>query len=192
MELRDESPPDWIEDDGQVGRRIVRRRHDVLTEEDLLVLDADLRARETAVVWADIWWELAEVVRHCRALTSCVAGTPIPDQLRRAAAAQVRVRGLAALLPPAPPPVRLWEPIGDQTTADLAAWGPRRDVVNTLASTMCDELDDPSWTCPLYLAGIVDDLRLALRAYASGLKRLLRHGCVSIGPSNSRRPLPVT
>lgn len=153
MYVHDEPPPAWIEDDGQVGRRIVRRRHDVLR--------------------AEVWWAVAEAVRRCRALTGAGPEAPM-RQFVRVTNALRDVGVLAGLLPPAmAPALPFWLPMGEQPFEDLVEWGPRPDLVDTLASAMCDELDMEDYTCPDRLAGLVDDLRLALDVYRSGVLGLI-------------------
>lgn len=155
MNVSDEPPPAWIDDDGQVGRRIVRRRYDT--------------------AGPDVWWRLAEAIRRCRRLS--ISSTEPP--LRLLAHTNVALRNLnrAALLLPEPltPCHEAWLPLWQQPLDELLEWGPRPELVATLATALCGELDDGDWTCPDRLAGLVDDLRMALGAYQSELVRRFRH-----------------
>lgn len=152
MYLNDEQPPAWVTDDGEVGRRIVRRQADS--------------------VGAEVWWGVAEAARCCRALTGGAAG-PALAQLRLAATAIRETSNVALLLPFALPLVQGGPPTWAEPAHQLVAWGPRTDVVNTTAAALCAELDSTEWTCPDRLAGLVDDLLLALDAYLRALLTIL-------------------
>ncbi len=155
MYVSDELPPAWIDDDGQVGRRIVRRRYDT--------------------AGPDVWWRVAEAIRQCRTLFV----RPPDSPLRLLAHANAALRNLnrAAILlpPPMPPCYEAWLPLWQQPLDELLEWGPRPELVATLATALCGELDDADWTCPDRLAGLVDDLRVALGAYQAEVVRLFRH-----------------
>jgi hypothetical protein len=156
MYVHDEAPPAWITDDAEVGRRIVRRAHDT--------------------VGAEAWWAVAETGRCCRALTAGdLPGEPAAArvQLRLAGRALRETTRLAMLLPPPLPLVEGGPPTWCEPADHLLAWGPRTDVVNTTATALCGELASAEWTCPDRLAGLVDDVRLALEAYLGSLLTII-------------------
>lgn len=152
MDVRDERPPAWIADDAEVARRVVRRRYDVLRGE--------------------VWWGVAETVRWCRSLTAPTDASPV-TRLSLVICALREAAEVAYLLPPPLPLQGSGPPTWEEPVEDLLLWGPRRDVIDTLAVALCAELDDAEWTCPDRLAGLVEDLRQALRAYRRGLFSML-------------------
>ncbi len=152
MYLHDEQPPAWVTDDGEVGRRIVRRRSDS--------------------VGAEVWWAVAEAVRRCREVTGGDDQSPYA-RYRAVSDALHATLDLAMLLPFALPLVEGGPPTWIEPAEQLLEWGPRTDVVNTTASALCAELDGDDWTCPDRLAGLVDDVVLALDTYRRAVRTII-------------------
>ncbi len=150
-----EAAPAWIEDDGEVGRRICAKVRDEID--------------------ADVWWRVAEVARLCRRVSG--SSTDGGQRLQQVKLALRASRSVARDLP-APLPLACALPghasPADEPRAALVVAGPRRDLVDSAGHRLAAALDEPGWIDPDALAGWVDDAVLALRAYGAGL--LAVHG----------------
>ncbi len=143
-----EAAPAWVDDDGEVGRRICAKAPDALG--------------------AELWWRVAEVARICRRLSRCPR-RPEADELHHVEYALRTSLAVADDLPwPLPSACVRPDPL-DEPAAVLAAAGPRRDLLDVAGHRLAAALDDPQWVDPDALAGWVDDAVLALRAYGLGL-----------------------
>jgi hypothetical protein len=143
-----EAAPAWVEDDGEVGRRICAKAPDALG--------------------ADLWWRVADIARICRMLSRC-SGHQHSDDLRHVEDGLRTSLSVADDLPwPLPATCTRPDPL-DEPVSVIAAAGPRRDLLDVAGHRLAAALDDPQWVDPDALAGWVDDAVLALRAYGSGL-----------------------
>ena len=144
-----EAAPAWVEDDGEVGRRICAKGQDGLG--------------------ADLWWRVADVARICRRLSRCPRVADDVEELDHVERALATSRSVADQLPwPLPATCVRPDPL-DEPVAVLVAAGPRRDLLDVAGHRLAAALDDPQWVDPDALAGWVDDAVLALRAYGLGL-----------------------
>jgi hypothetical protein len=135
--------PRWTTDVLEVRRRIARKAPDAV-----------------AIV---CWDTVADLARHCHALTRPYA----PTSERRAAvrAAVAAARDLARSLPRPP---RALSTAAASTADD--EWGPHVGAVEAAAAALCRAVDDPGWVDPEALAGWVADTTSALLAYRDGLR----------------------
>ncbi len=135
--------PHWLTEPAEVSRRVVRKTS----------LDPDVS------------WRVVTLLQLCAGLVTCPAHRAAP-LLRDALRASV---DLAEHLPDPLPPVAERRYGAAQPAPDPHTAGQRTNHLQHVVVQLAGTLDDPDWTDPDVLAGLVDDAMITLVAYAAAL-----------------------